>query len=142
MTDEKFYKNTLTTLINMQQRPLFLQLTNDIREHFPEIEFNIDLNGFIKNLKRKLIIKEKTWYKTRNDGRVYIIGCDPYIKNLQLKIVGKHLDTEQIFSFNSDGSYFHTHESILDLVSECTPEEVKKIEEALMKKNQLIYYME
>lgn len=127
MTDEEFYKNKVIELLNKLE---WLSLDG--------LEVKADSDGRVIDIKRKLIIKEKTWYKIRSGERLYIIGLFPPWIQACYPVVGSLLNGVSQY-FTKDGRYSNStedKESDWDIMSECTSEEVREIEDKLRGKNE------
>lgn len=138
MTDEEFYKNLLIEIFNehfgkqfFDNKDLFMPThwANKLEYLWEEPE--------LINIKRKLIIKEKTWYKLRNGQIRYVFAVVPLDFYFPCEM------RQRVLCFDENGrSYRHLDGTMTgkgisddyDLIRECTPEEVKEIEAKLTEK--------
>ena len=135
MTNEEFYKNLALKAIGLYRDEVCGGAVNN---NFPEadIEWQVNPNGQdrVINIKRKLILKEKTWYLTKNGDNLFTIGFKPEWLNHSQRLVCVN-STGYLFTFLLDGQYYSDRPSSFDLDRECTPEEVKDIEDKLREEN-------
>jgi len=135
MTDEEFYKNKLIALCNnmliVDKGNIRHYLGDDIE---PIIKIKDNGDKELVDLKCKLIIKEKTWYKSRANKDIFIAGRLPELLHLDECILG--VDTDGfLMRYRVNGFRDENIISCDDLIRECTPEEVKEIEDKLREKN-------
>ena len=140
MTNEEFYKNELIEILNAIQKVRMsdLSLPFYIEEAIVSfylkvnIEYGLDL---IRDIKRKLIIKEKTWYKTRNGRNRFVYAIiDEWFRKTHTEPV-RTIDVDgMVGTRHINGASYAASENDYDLIRECTPEEVKEIEAKLMGK--------
>lgn len=140
MNNEEFYKNKLISLINDLCEKLNLRSYASLIYLDGSIEA-VEENGRLIDLKRNLIIKEKTWYKTGNNDCVYIYGSIPeFLRNEYLiwPFSGA------IFASFDDNKFFHSTTYTIsgkcsspreewNIIRECTSEEAEEIEKSLRK---------
>lgn len=137
MTDEEFYKNKLLALCNnmliVDKENIQHYLGDDIE---PIIKIKDNRDKELVDLKRKRIIKEKTWYKTRDGGNrfVYAIFDDRFRKHHNEPVRTINIDG-MVGTRCENGACFAHMENNFDLMRECTPEEVREIEDKLRGKN-------
>jgi len=125
MNNEEFYKNLAIRLLNAVQDPLYTSILKD----FP-IEETRRYTTII-DIKRKLMMEEKRWYKTSQPSQylgAYILGkWEYYNKWIWKAYVVKRDGTHFFHGFDTSGA----DSGGTTLIAECTPEEVEEIEKKL-----------
>jgi len=121
MNDAEFYKNLLLQALNGCRCSIRLG---------EDVELKLD-NGKFVDVKRKLILKEKTWYRTRNNGVRFILTIFPCWYKSENQVWVLNPDSGLGSNRYSNGLFTLNSENQEDLIRECTAEEVKEIEDKL-----------
>jgi len=136
MTDEEFYKNALLEALKLIYKYVpHLQDKNKLEEIFSLSIEDVDSNlcGYsMLNIKRKLILKEKTWYKTKDEEEaIYVAAILPSIFSVKYPVLAINSDGVET-PYTLSGCYYESErEHDRNLWRECTPAEVKEIEDKL-----------
>lgn len=140
MTDEEFYKNIIITILNQHFRKEYVENIDLFMDSHWARKLEYTLKGDeIIDIKRKLIIKEKTWYLTRANDFKYIVAILPTLFDSKpvLTWSGRFNPADRIEAeYYLSGTVWDNDTCQNDLMRECTPEEVKEIEDKLRGKNE------
>ena len=137
MNNEDFYKDTLIKLLNdgaighVWNSPIW-----------NEIEIIWEDGKKIVDVKGKIPIKEKTWYRTRRGHNVYIYAILPGWTNLDYMVKGieiinpRYSNQDESVNFTASGR-FSTSDSDhpTDLCGLCTSQQVAEIEKQLKERS-------